>query len=58
MICFRLTPRFHVHWHVPAKRRGFVKTRAHFRRLNDWGWLGARITLWWSNVDRSRHWNL
>ncbi len=54
MFCYRLTPRFHLHWHVPAKRLGFVKARTP--RCNDWGWLGRRITLWWSSVDRSRHW--
>lgn len=54
MFCLRITPRFHFHWHVKARRLGFVKARTP--RVNDWGWMGARISLWWSSVARSRHW--
>lgn len=54
MICLRLTPKFHVHF-GPAKRYGFVRARAHYRNLNEWGYLGKRITIWWSSVDREEH---
>jgi hypothetical protein len=56
MFCHRLTPRFHLHRHVPAKRLGFVKARTP--RVNDWGYLGRRWSIWWSSVDRAEHWKV
>lgn len=54
--CLRVTEKLHIHihWRPKAKRLGFV--RATTPRVNDWGYLGRRISVWWSSVPRCQHW--